>query len=92
MFALTKTTIKFAANRGIALDVWESENGPSLDVFEADNDCEPMFSLLVNGDGSFSWSGNVYLPARIKEEIPAHYANERALRSMLSFVATELAA
>lgn len=92
MFALTKTTIKFAANRGLVLDVWESEQGPLLDVFEADNDCEPMFHLRVNDDGSFSWAGNVYLPTSLKEEIPAHYANERALRSMMAFVATELAA
>ncbi|HAT2492665.1 TPA: hypothetical protein I8220_004440 [Aeromonas hydrophila] len=92
MFALTKTTIKFAANRGLVLDVWESEQGPLLDVFEAENDCEPMFHLRVNNDGSFSWAGNVYLPASIKEEIPAHYANERSLRSMMAFVATELAA
>lgn len=92
MINLTATTTKFAAARGLGLDVYQLNGVTLLDVFEADDDCEPMFMLQVNDNGSFSFHGNVYLNSSIKEELAAFYADEKALRGMLKFVAQELAA
>lgn len=90
MYTLSKTTTKFAAARGLTLEVWNCENNTLLDVYDTGEDSEPMFSLLINHNGSFSWYSNIYLADHIKAELPAHYADELELRSMLCFLANEL--
>ncbi|EIT6979611.1 hypothetical protein ACSTWI_000814 [Escherichia coli] len=51
---------------------------------------EPLFALFHCDDGSFSWFKNVCLPPNVKEELPAFYVDEEALRIMLDYVAKEL--
>ncbi|NMY13536.1 hypothetical protein HBO38_35010 [Pseudomonas veronii] len=87
MYSISKTTVNFAKARGLELEV----NGSMLEVSEADNDSEFMFSLRMMGD-SFFYNGNVYLPEAIKEELPAYMKDEKALRAMLKFVAGQRAA
>lgn len=90
---LTKTTKTFAAKRG--LDVTLEDLGDEkilLCVWEADNDCEWMFSYLANPNGSYTFNGNIYLSAAIKEELPATVRDEKHLREVLAFIGGELAA
>lgn len=88
MTALTKTTINFAQKRGLDVTIENYGEGDFLAVWEADNDCEWMFSYRVNEDGSFTWHGNVYLTQEVKEELPATIKNEKHLREVIAFLAT----
>lgn len=82
---ITKTTINFAKARGFDLELQDF----MLEVYSEDNDAEYLFSLRMQ-NGHFYWGGNISLPQEIKEELPAHYPDEKALRLMLDFVAREL--
>lgn len=83
---ISKTTINFARVRGLELELRDF----MLEVYSDDNDSEYLFSLRMQ-NGQFYWGGNVSLPQEIKEELPAHYPDEKALRLMLNFVAVERA-
>lgn len=90
---LSNTTINFAKKRGLAFTIenFGEDEGDFLAVWEADNDCEWMFSYQINDGGSFTWRGNVYLDQGIKEELPATIKDEKHLRQVLEFIAKELA-
>lgn len=93
---ISKTTEKFASDRGMELETSEVEvmKGIKAEViyfYEKESDCEPMFSYLSNEDGSLSYYGNIYLPQEIKEELPAYIENEKDLRQVIDFVSKEYA-
>ena len=97
---ISKTTINYALKRRIDLEVNQdcdgitSEIKKTLWLTEVDESgglaCEPFVMYLINDDGSFSFYGNVYLPERVKEELPAYVENEKKLRIMLDYLACEL--
>ncbi|MFM4936157.1 hypothetical protein ACET94_16755 [Aeromonas veronii] len=97
---ISKTTIKYALKRRIDLEVNQdldditSEIKRTLWFTEVDERgelaCEPFVIYLVNGDGSFSFYGNVYLPDTVKEELPAYIENEKKLRAVLDYMFCEL--
>lgn len=87
---VSKTTTNFAGKRGIELSVEDFGNGDQLCIWEADNDCEWLCSYLMVGNGSFTWYGNVYLPQHIKEELPAFIKDEKRLREVIAFIASEI--
>ena len=88
MTGISKTTLNYAAMRGLEL---VAETDGLVAVFEANVDSEPMFMIRAE-DGEFFYGGNVYLPREIKEELPHWMKNEKALRSVLNFVAQQRAA
>jgi len=85
--SLSKTTLNFAAKRGFEL----VERDGLVEVFEAENDCEPIFLLRDEG-GQFFWHGSIYLKEVVKQELPHWMKDETAVRRVLAFVAVELAA
>lgn len=85
MGAISKTTQNYASKRG--LDIVENGDG-LISVFEATIDSEPMF-LVRGNNGEFFYWGNTYLPRSVKEELPYWMKDEKALRSMLGFVAEQ---
>lgn len=87
---ISKTTINFAKRHNLDVTIENFGEGDQLCVWEADNDCEWMFSYLVNDNGSFTWNGNVYLEQEIKEELPATIKDEKHLRQVLKFVSEEM--
>lgn len=87
---VSKTTTNFAGKRGIELSVEQFDDLDVLCIWEADNDCEWMCSYLINNNGSFTWRGNVYLPDEIKEELPATIKDEKHLREVIAFIASEI--
>lgn len=48
---ITKTTINFAKKRGLDVTIENFGEGDILAVWDINNDCEWMFSYIVNGDG-----------------------------------------
>lgn len=90
---LSKTTKNYANKRrlDVTIENFDENEGDVLAVWEADNDCEWMFSYQINDDGSFTWRGNIYLSQDIKEELPATVKDEKHLRQVLDFIAKELA-
>lgn len=92
---ISKTTINFAARRGLFLELVEADEyveTPRLWFYTDADDCEPDFSYFANENGSFTFKENLCLPQEIKEELPATIFNERQLRQVIDFVARELAA
>lgn len=87
---ISKTTFNFAKKRGLDLTVEDFGEGLQLCIWEADNDCEWLCSYRI-GYNLLTWHGNVYLPAEIKEELPATINNEKHLREVLKFIANEIA-
>lgn len=85
---ISKTTINFAKKRG--LDVQQPDEQDKVWISVEDDSCEPMFYLYMNHTGSFTYGGNIWLTKEIKEEIPAHYQDEKAVRMMLAFLAEEI--
>lgn len=86
---ISKTTFNLAANRGLELTVEDMGDVKALCFWDAENDCEWMFSY-VYGD-VLTWKGNVYLPREIAEELPATIFTEKQLREVIKFVAAQLA-
>lgn len=101
---LSKVTINYANKRG--LDVSNEafpENGMRNNlplngnfinyiwIWCAKDDNEPLCSYISNSDGSFTWSGNVWLHKDIKEELPYYIENEKALRGVLDYISKERA-
>jgi hypothetical protein len=84
--SISQTTINYAKARGLELE----SSGSVLEVYSEGNDAEYMFSLRAQ-DGQFFWGRNVSLPQLVKEELPAYYPDEKALRLMLAFVSKEIA-
>lgn len=92
---LSKTTLNFAAKRGLVLDICEVDEYVENDrlwIYTNPEDCEPDVSYVMNADGSFSYFDNLGLPDSIKEELPAFIKNEKHLREVLDFIATEMKA
>lgn len=92
MLNVTKTTQNYAKARNLSIDsdfcdelkkdfIWVSVNNDS---------CEPMFSMFVNEDGSFTYRGNIWLSIATREEIPAHITDEKQLRKVLAFIAQDM--
>lgn len=95
MKALTKTTMTFAAKRGLFLEMVEADefsDTPRVWIYENEDDCEPMLSYTANVDGTFSYFDNLSLPQEICEELPGTLRDEKHLREMIAFIASELAA
>jgi len=90
---ISKTTKTYAAKRGLDVTILDDvADQPLLAVWEAENDCEWMFTYIINDDGSLTWNGNVYLAKSITEELPATIRDEKHLREMLDFLGKELKA
>jgi hypothetical protein len=92
MFNISKTTFNMAMRRGVELAVARHilEDGGTLVCFyEADNDCEWMFSYRA-GEAELTWHGNIYLPESIKEELPATIFNEKQLRDVIAYIGRQL--
>lgn len=87
---VSKTTINFAAKRGIFIEVVEADeyapNGRIWFFFDEDS-CEPDFSYIIGCDGSISFSTAYSLSAEVKEELPATIFNEKQLRQVIDFIA-----
>ncbi|AZF88757.1 hypothetical protein sortsyn_35 [Escherichia phage sortsyn] len=92
MTAVNATTKKYAVKRGLDVTMEDiNDDGKILlCVWEADNDCEWMFSYLVNPNGSYTWNGNIYLDSSVKEELPATIRDEKHLREVLAFIAANI--
>ena len=88
---ISKTTLNYAAKRGLELTISEGADKDLVCIWEADNDCEWLCSYRLNTD-SLSYNGNVYLPQNIKEELPGTITSEKQLRLVLEYISTELAA
>ena len=97
---VSKTTINYALKRNIDFDIsqpsceLDCDNSTILWFIEIEESgdavCEPFLMYRVNGDGSFSYYSNIYLPAYIKEELPAHIENEKKLREVIDFLHREI--
>lgn len=86
---ISKTTFNYAKKRGLDLTINDFDDYTALCFWEADNDCEWMFSYRIEY-GMLVWQGNIYLPQHIKEELPATITSEKQLRQMIDFVAKEI--
>lgn len=87
---ITKTTLNYALNRGLELDVDLDAYTPTVDFYEKDEHSEYMFSYRINEDGTLTWERNIYLREDIKEELPYHIRSEKELRAVIAFVSKEL--
>ncbi|EFI2836394.1 hypothetical protein [Escherichia coli] len=81
-----KAIINYAARRNIDITLIDDE---TVAFWEADNDCEWMFSYMIGNDGFLHFKGNVYLPQDIKEELPACIDTEKKLKEVINFIAKE---
>lgn len=85
---ISKTTLNFAMRRGIQITFEEIEDDqPIICFWEADNDCEWMFSYRENAH-DLSWNGNIYLSDEVKEELPATISSDKHLRQVIEFLAS----
>lgn len=94
---MSKTTLNYAAKRGIALDVNPGFGADDADLICFDmasefDSCEWAFSYRVNADGTLSYNGNIWLPKADKEELPAMIRDEKHLRQVIDFIAPIMAA
>lgn len=87
---ISKTTFNLAAKRGLELTVEDMGDVKALCFWDAENDCEWMFSYVISAE-VLTFKGNVYLPRHIAEELPATIFTEKQLREVIKFVAAELA-
>ena len=90
---ISKTTINFAQKRGIFLDVCEGDEVMEQDRlwFYFDEDaCETDLSYIMNADGSFTYFDTLSLEQDVKEELPATIKNEKHLRQVIEFLASEI--
>lgn len=87
---VSKTTINFAAKRGIFVEVVEADeyapNGRLWFFFDEDG-CEPDLAYIIGADGSASFSTGYSITNEVKEEIPATIFNEKQLRQVIDFIA-----
>lgn len=90
MAIITKTTVNFAKRHNLDVTIENFGEVDQICVWEANNDCEWMFSYTINANGSFNWYGNVYLAQDIKEELPATINDEKHLRAVLKFIAENI--
>lgn len=91
-YQFSKTTINFAEARNLEViaEGYTTDQGLELvEVYEKDEDSEPLFYYSVK-DGGFFYFGNVCLPQSIKEELPYNIKDEKAFRQMLDFISREL--
>lgn len=90
---VNKTTRNFAIKRNldITVDFCETRECDVLEIWEMGNDCEPAVAYRANLDGTYIFQGNIWLSQEVKEELPATIFNEKHLREVLAFLATEIA-
>lgn len=81
-----KAIINFAKRRGMDITMIDDE---TVAFWEADNDCEWMFSYMIGDNGFLHFKGNVYLPQDVKEELPACIDSDKKLKELINFVAVE---
>jgi len=92
---LSKTTQNYAIRRGYeALDMSisgrdEFDEIPAVWVFEDDDEVEPAVIYRSNDDGGFTFYGTSWLDDAIKEELPATLRDEKHLREMINYLASE---
>lgn len=86
---ISKTTINFARKRGLDITVEDIGDKVLLCVWEIENDCEWLFSYRIDGE-FLHFNRNVYLAQSAKEELPATVFDEKQLRKVIDFVASEL--
>jgi|GEM_PF-2437750 len=94
---LSKTTLNYAEKRNFRLtevSAEETERFPGLMAFDMTdpNNGDPLFQLVCDDNGGFSWHHFLHIPAHIREEVPGHMANETELRRVLDFIYSELSA
>lgn len=89
MMNISKTTFNFAKKRGIELELIETDDRLVLAFYEAENECEWMFSYNVNHD-CLTWRGNIYLSNEVKEELPATITTEKKLREVIDFISKNI--
>lgn len=82
---ISKSIHNYAKRRNLEITV--ENDGSEIWFYEADNDCEPMFTMFNNED-CLTWKGNIYLESEIKEEIPATIATEKKLKELLNYLST----
>lgn len=87
LHTINKSILNYAAARGIQLEI--DTDSEAVLFWEADQDCEWMFSYGIGSDYSLIWRGNIYLPDSIKEELPAHIMTAAKLKELINYVATE---
>ena len=88
---ITKTTINFAARRGIEIYVHEGDKQVWFSQIDEEGEafCEP-FMMYNDNDDCLTYHGNIYLPKEIKEEIPVTIFSEKQLKEVIKFLAEEL--
>lgn len=85
---INKSILNYAAKRGIQLEV--DRESEAVLFWDAREESEWLFSYgIASNDGSLVWRGNVYLPADIKEELPAHIMTADKLKEVVDYVSRE---
>ena len=89
----TKTTLNYANKRKLDLTVWDSiEDGDDRDsvaIWEYDNEMEPL-CVYTYDKGQYFFSGNLWLPKQVKEELPYYVKDEKHLRQVLKFISENI--
>ena len=91
--SITKTTINTAKKLGLDIQVVDGaeveKDYDLLWIYMNEDDSEPTVFYIINKDGSFTFS-EAFLSNSIKEELPATIFDEKQLRKVLKFIATEV--
>jgi hypothetical protein len=80
---ISKTTVKFAKARGIAVYSFEIEAQTLVSIAPYNSDDGGEVNYIVNLDGSFSFATNTWLGVKV----PATMPDEKYLRSAIDFIA-----
>lgn len=86
---LTKTTINYAAKRGLDLTVEEMKDQTQLWIWDTNEDSEPFCIYTGKPDG-WHFHGNVYLPKSVVSKLPKLIADDKALRKVIEFLKTQV--
>lgn len=86
---ISKTTMNFAARRGLELTIENTDDAVLVCVWEAEEDSEWIYSYRLNAD-SLTFNGNIYAPRELKEELPGTIFTEKQFREVLDFTAREM--
>lgn len=89
---ISKTTINFSNKRNLDITLESSQKSDEGAVWiwlECD-DSEPAIIYIVNSDGSLSFQAVIHTFKSIQEELPAHIKNEKHLREVIAYIATEM--
>lgn len=83
--SISKTTVNYASKRGLELTVEEDGDDYQLWIWNAEEESEPMCMYNFTPEG-WQYKGNVYLPNRVKEELPNWIKDEKHLRQVVDFL------